>query len=123
MSETKESKLLCLLKKAEKAIKYAPERPSMLRPVKQAIEILEQGLEENIALAGGSQNIRRQRRSETNDENFCYNVQAECDCECTHCFVTRENEIGKACAGCIVSEVRKMVDDFLEYEEEDEDDE
>ena len=55
-------------------------------------------------------------------EDFCYKIQAECDCECAHCFVRLENE-SKACAGCIVSEVRKMVDDCLECEKEEEDDE
>ena len=57
-------------------------------------------------------------------ENFCHKIQVWCDCECVHCFVTLEGETSKkACAGCIVSEVRKMVDDELECEKEDDDDE
>jgi len=57
-------------------------------------------------------------------EDFCHTILTECKRECERCFVTLEGETSKkACAGCIVEEVRKMVDDFLEYGKEDEDDE
>ena len=71
-----------------------------------------------------TENWNNRKETKTMSENFCYKIQAECDCECAHCFVTLEGETSKkACAGCIVSEVRKMVDDFLEYEKEGRNDE
>ena len=58
------------------------------------------------------------------DEFFCCRILLECDRECANCFVTLEGETStKACDGCIVSEVRKMVDEFLEILTTEENDE
>ena len=53
-------------------------------------------------------------------EIFCYKIQDECERACTYCELTVDREINKACVSCIVLEVRKMVDDFLEGEQNDE---